>query len=121
MISAFQTEFVAPPAMPDVRTVRIRGSVRSDNALELRTTILGYIADVEVPKMVLELGNVEEMDTSGAAVLVEALMAGRDKGMKIFFCSPSESVMQLFRLAGFESVLGQCCPTPADTKRRLME
>ena len=56
-----------------------------------------------------------------AAVLVEALMAAKRRGLRLLLCSPSESVLRMFRLAGFEEVLDHCCSTPEETRRRLLE
>ena len=118
---AFQTEVVAIPEIPDAMTVRIKGKVRYPDVPALRKRVLGEISSSAADKIVLELGSVQEMDTSGAAVLVEALLAGREQNKRILLCSPSESVLSLFRLAGFEDALKACCPTPQETRRRLLE
>lgn len=119
-VDAFQTEVVAVPDIPDAMTVRIKGKVRYTDASALRKLVLDEISATSADKVVLELGGVEEMDTSGAAVLVEALLLGRDRNKRILLCSPSESVLRLFRLAGFEDALRACCPTPQETRRRLL-
>ena len=117
----FRTE-VTPISFVDAgSTIHVRGRVRYSEVPALRTQLLDEIARSTSQQVVVELGGVDEMDTSGAAVLVEALLAGRARGMKVLFCSPSESVLQLFKLAGFEDVLEVCCPNPAVTKRRLLQ
>ena len=52
-------------------------------------------------------------------VLAEAVRVGQDRGQRILLCSPSEPVLRIFRLAGFEEVLQCCCADPAETHRRL--
>ncbi len=118
---AFQTEVIAVPDMPDVRAFYVKGRVTYHDAPELRKSLLGEISVTSASGLVVELGGVEEMDTSGAAVLVEALMLGRKRGLRLLLCSPSESVLRMFRLAGLEEVLGHCCSDPEETMRRLQE
>jgi len=118
---AFQTEVAAAPDNADAKVVVVTGRVTYQDAPELRKSLLGEISATSTSALVVELGGIEQMDTSGAAVLVEALMLGRKRGLRLLLCSPSESVLRMFRLAGLEEVLGQCCSDPAETKRRLQE
>ena len=67
----------------------------------------------------LELGGIESIDTSGAAVIAEVFKAGISDGKHVLLCSPSEVVLRIFRLAGFEDVLNHCCSDPQETWRRL--
>ena len=68
---------------------------------------------------VLELSGVQAIDTAGAAVLVEVWMAGRERGRHVVLCAPSPSVVELFRLGGFEQILHDCCPSPQAARDRL--
>jgi len=85
----------------------------------LRKALLDWIRASAQSRLIIELDGVDDMDTSGAAVLVEALVAGRDQGKRVLLCSPSDSVVRLFRLAGFEEALRACCATSAEARRRL--
>ena len=118
--AAFQTEVVAIPDLPGATTIRLAGRVTVDDVPELRSSVLDEIARTDATRLVLELSGVQRMDTAGAAVLVEALMHGHDRGIRILLCSPSKSVVQMFRLAGLENVLDYCCANPAETRRRLL-
>ncbi len=118
---AFQTEVTAAPDNPDVRVFLVKGRVTFHDAPELRESLLGEVSTTSASALVVELGGVEQMDTSGAAVLVEGLMLGRKRGLRILLCSPSESVLRMFHLAGLEEVLSQCCSDPAETMQRLQE
>ena len=118
---AFQTETAPVPGVSGASALRVRGRVRHLEATPLRRVLLDWIGSAEEPRLVIELGQVEDMDTSGAAVLVEALLAGRERGKRVLLCSPSESVLRLFRLAGFEDALRACCPTVAEARLRLSE
>ena len=118
---AFQTEVTSIPEIPEAGTVHLRGRVTFEDAPEFRETILDELSTTAASKVVLELGGIEEMDTSGAAVLAEALKLGQQRGLRVLLCSPSESVLRIFRLAGFEDVLNHCCADPQETWERLQE
>ena len=118
--STFETEIRAVPEIEDVSMLLVRGRIRYPQAPALRQAILDWVASTEASRMIIELEDVDEMDTSGAAVLVEALVVGRDRSKQMLLCSPSESVLRLFRLAGFEEALEACCPSPAAALRRLL-
>jgi len=119
-VAAFQTEIASIQDHEDASTFRVRGRVRYAEAPELRNRVLDWIDGTPASRLVISLGQVEEIDTSGAAVLVEALLRGRQVHKSILLCSPSDSVLRLFRLAGFEEALDACCATPAETAQRLM-
>ncbi len=116
---AFRTEVTSIPQMPEATTVHLRGRVTADEAPGLREHILGELRKTAATKLVLELASVEQIDTAGAAVLAEALKFGQNRGMRVLLCSPSEPVMRIFRLAGFDEVLTQCCSDPQETWQRL--
>ena len=120
-VPAFETEVSQVPDIPDACTIRVRGKATYDDAPELRESILGEISRASAVKVVLELSGIEEIDTAGAAVLVEALRLAHKRGQRLLLCSPSESVLRMFRLAGFEDVLDYCCSTPEEALQRLIE
>jgi len=118
---AFQTVTAPVPDVPGASALRVRGRVRHAEATALRTALLHWIGSSAESRLVIELDEVDDMDTSGAAVLVEALLRGGERGKRVLLCSPSESVLRLFRLAGFEEALRACCPTVVEARRRLSE
>jgi anti-anti-sigma factor len=118
---AFSAEAREPEGIPEAREIRIRGRVTYHEAPELRRAILEQIETSGATRMILELGGIEKMDTSGAAVLAEALKTGEGKGMRVLLCGAGESVLRIFRLAGFEDVLDRCCTGWDETRRRLEE
>ena len=118
--AAFQTEIAPVTGHDDASTLRVQGRVRYAEAPELRRRILEWMDDTAASRLVISLGGVDDIDTSGVAVLVEALLHARRTDKAVLLCSPSESVLNLFRLAGFEEALEACCATPAETAQRLM-
>ncbi len=119
MSPLFEVEVAPVEAMPEAGTVHLRGRVTFDEAPEVRKVLLGAVSKHAGSKLVLELAGVDEIDTSGAAVLAETLKAGMNRGLRVLLCSPSDSVMQIFRLAGFEDVLDHCCADAQETWQRL--
>ena len=115
----FETEIRTVAGLEDASTLHVRGRIRYAQAVAFRQAILDWVTRSPASRLIIELDDVEEMDTSGVAVLVESLVFGRDRSKQMLLCSPSESVMRLFRLAGFEEALKACCPSPAEALRRL--
>ena len=98
----------------------IRGRATLDEFTELRRSVLTVVAQTEVEVLVLSLGDVEAMDSAGAAILIEAIELSRKRKLKLLLCSPSPSVARMFRLAGIEDALDCCCNTPEETKVRVL-
>lgn len=118
---AFRTQTERVEDVPDATTIHLEGRATLEDAAGLRESLLAEVSATPSAKIVLELSRVEDMDTAGAAVLVEALALGHRRGRRMLLCSPSESVVRRFRLAGFEEVLDYTCATPDETRRRLLE
>ena len=116
---SFVTETAPIPEMPEAGTVHLRGRVTWREAPRVRKCLLGEMSGNSASKIVLELAGVEEMDTAGAAVLAEVLKHGITRGKRVLLCSPSEPILRIFRLAGFDEVLQHCCVDPQETWRRL--
>jgi anti-sigma B factor antagonist len=117
----FHTDIGTTVEVPDTRHIRISGRVTLEESPALRRAILDEMRGTTASRMILELGGIDRMDTSGAAVLAEALKVGQTKGMRVLLCSPSESVLRIFRLAGFEEVLAKCCSDREETRQRLLD
>ncbi len=114
-----ETQTAPIPEMPGAETVHVRGRVTWLEGPQVRKTLLGQMSSTSASKVVLELADVEEIDTAGAAVLAEVLKFGMNLGKRVLLCSPSEPVLRIFRLAGFDDVLNQCCSDPQETWQRL--
>ena len=116
----FRTEIQAIPGRPDVRKLHVLGQVTYHEAPELREAILSEVSNTHLSALVVELGAVKKMDTAGVAVLVEGLLASRQRGLRMLLCQPSESVLQIFRLAGLHDALEATCARPEEVEQRLM-
>ena len=116
---AFSTDVVPVAGVEDASSVVLRGRATYDQAQRLRSELLERVETATTSKLVLFLGDVERMDTAGAAVVVEALRLGHELGKKVLICSASPSVVGMFRLAGFEEALEFCTSCPEETLQRL--
>lgn len=98
-----------PEAMAETSVLHLRGQATFHEAPELRRRLFAALDHMAGGRLVVELAEIEKMDTAAMAVLVEGLIATRGKsGTQIFFCTPSSSVRDIFRLAGLEEALGRC-------------
>lgn len=88
-------------------------------APELRRRLFEAIAANPDRNLVIELGQVERMDTAAMAVLLEGLLATRSEGPPLFLVGAGESVQKVFRLAGFEEALLRCFGCMDDVKEQL--
>ena len=98
-----------PEAVENTAVLHLRGKATYHEAPELRSSLFEAITSLDAGRrLVVELAEVEQIDTAGMAVLVEGLIATREQGPNIFFCTPSESVRKVFRLSGLEEALQRC-------------
>lgn len=107
MTTQLEIDYI-PDAVEDTAVLHLRGSASFREAPELRRRLFDAIADDDPPRLVVELADVDKMDTAAMAVLVEGMIATRRQGPDVFFCTPSESVKNVFRLAGLEEALERC-------------
>ena len=85
--------------------LHLRGRASYREAPELRRAVFDAISVSADKNLVVELGEVETIDTAALAVLVEALMATRDGSPAIFLMFPSDSVLQVLLLAALQPAL----------------
>ena len=98
-----------PEVMAETSVLHLRGAATFSEAPELRQRLFSAIDQKPTGRLVVELAEVERMDTSAMAVLVEGLIATRgSSGPNIFVCTPSSSVRDIFQLAGLEEALSRC-------------
>jgi len=116
----FRTEIQEVPGRHDVSKLVVQGRITYHEAPEFRKIILGEVSNARLSALVIELGGVKHIDTAGLAVLVEGLLASRQRNLRMLLCQPSESVLQIFRLAGLRDALEASCTRPGEVEQRLM-
>jgi anti-sigma B factor antagonist len=92
--------------------VRLAGRLDLGNAAEVQRVITDVIAEGN-HRLVIDLGGVRFMDTSGLSVLVASLRAAKRAGGLLALASVSEQPRTLFTLTSLDSVF-QLCPTVDD-------
>ncbi|MCX8064427.1 MAG: STAS domain-containing protein [Candidatus Hydrogenedentes bacterium] len=83
--------------------IEVIGQVDLYTSPELRKAILSGMDKVN-KKMLVELSNVEYMDSSGVATLVEGLRSAMKHKKEFYLVSPSPAVRKVLNLARLESV-----------------
>lgn len=86
-----------------VCTLRVKGQVDLYTSPDLRKAILTCL-DKANKKAIVELSNVEYMDSSGVATLVEGLRLAMKNHKEFCLLSPSPAVRKVLNLARLESV-----------------
>lgn len=78
--------------------VRVSGEVDMSNSPTVRDSLMDLIAG-KAPAIVVDLGEVSYMDSSGIATLVEGLQETTSYGGKFRIAGLTEKVKQVFELA----------------------
>lgn len=118
MPSGFEAEF-NPSARPATATLRLRGRADYREAARLRRELFEAIAAAGDKNLVVELDEMDRIDTAAMAVLVEGLVATHDEGPTLFLVSPNESVRRVFELAGLEEALLRCYSCWGDLEQAM--
>ncbi len=83
--------------------ISLSGSVDVTSALELRSVVQGLLK--EGANILVDLSEVNFLDSSGLSVFVKAYQISQKVGAQIALTNPQPSVREVFRLTGFEKLL----------------
>ena len=83
--------------------ITVDGTVDLYSAPKLRTSILEAVPGAN-DRILVHLGGVSYMDSSGVAVLVEGLRSARKNDKAFVLRQPSRSVMKVLELAKLDAV-----------------
>jgi anti-sigma B factor antagonist len=89
--------------LPDATVVSIGGSVDIYSSPELRGE-LKVALDAKVKKLVIDMGGVAFVDSSGLATLIEALQKVQAYSGKLLLCNLSPKVLGVFQLANLDRI-----------------
>ncbi len=106
MPSPFQSEF-RPHTAEEPGILALTGRISYREAGQLRVALFEAISHGG-ENLLVDLAEVEAMDTAALAVLVEGMLATEGLGQELFLCTPSDSVQKIFHLAGLEGALAKC-------------
>ena len=83
--------------------VRPDGDIDLSTSSVLRTSLQEAHESAE-GKLVIDLSNVQYMDSSGVATLVECLQISRRSGITLLLCELHERVLSVFQIARLDGV-----------------
>lgn len=89
----------------DILLVRLSGELDHHTADELRSQITNTIENRNVLHIVLNLGNLSFMDSSGLGVILGRYKQINNNGGKMVVCSISPSVKRLFEMSGLFKII----------------
>lgn len=90
--------------------VRVRGSIVMANAAEFRTKVLAA-ASAKGPAIMLDLEQVDEMDSAGVAVLAELHRLVKSQGRPLVLVGTSEAVTKIVNVLRAAHVVCDVCRT----------
>lgn len=94
---------VQTQTVDDVTIISPKGEIDLSQAPALRH----YLSTVQASsprKLVIDLGGVPYMDSSGVATLVEAMQKARSSGGQLILCCLQEKVRSIFEIARLDMV-----------------
>jgi len=77
----------------------VSGDIDLASSPELRKALLREFRELKVPRVVLNLGAVRYMDSSGVASLVEGLKASRDVGSRFILFGLNRTIREVLQLS----------------------
>jgi anti-sigma B factor antagonist len=87
----------------DATIVQPQGEIDLSRAPSLRSQLTAIQAK-RPRKLIIDLGSVPYMDSSGVATLVEAMQNARKSGSKLVLCSLQDRVRSIFEIARLDMV-----------------
>jgi anti-sigma B factor antagonist len=86
-------------ATENISVIEIDGEVDLHSAPELRSE-LHRLTEPRAPRVVVDLGGVTFIDSTGIGVLVGGLRRAREKGGSLAFCAAQPRVRRVFEITG---------------------
>ncbi len=106
-MSTLEIEFT-PEALEATAMFHLRGRASYKEAAHLRKELFAAIEVIGDRNLVVELDEVESIDTAAMAVLMEALRDTHGQGPDMYLVGATEAVRRVFQLAGLEDALTRC-------------
>ncbi|KAF3887297.1 MULTISPECIES: STAS domain-containing protein [Nostocales] len=83
---------------PNMTVIRPNGSIVSANALEFERKLTTLLTQTDCSILLLDLGKVESVDSSGVLALVSALKLSQRMGRRLSLCSVSPALKIILEL-----------------------
>lgn len=89
---------------PKIATIEPKGHVSAANARELQYQITTVVTTSTPSVLLVNMQEVEFMDSAGLMVLVNAFNQAKDLGLRFTLCSLNESVRMILELTQLDEV-----------------
>lgn len=96
------TDFIRFEKSESLTTIFVNGEVDLSNSAEVRKTILGALKTT--PEVKVDLSEVEYIDSSGIAAMVEGLQFANSNARTFSLTNPSTQVRNILELARLDQV-----------------
>jgi len=101
----------------DIQTLELSGELDYHSSPELREKLTELTAK-QAPKILVDLGGVEYMDSSGIATFVEAFQKAKRYQGRLVLAALTTTVRGVFEIAKLDSIF-EIAPTVAEGAERL--
>lgn len=99
----------------------VGGRATYHEAPDLRRSLFKAISSTGDGLLMVDLSEVQRMDTASVAVLVEGMISTRNLATEIFLCGPADTVRSVFRLSGLDETLGKFATCREEAMRMIEE
>ena len=99
-------------SIEDGLLLSVAGDVDLGSSGQLHVELQRQLAH-EPQRLILDLGGVAYMDSSGVATLVQALQMQTRRGAKLVLCNLAERVRGIFQIAGLDKIFTIVADTEA--------
>jgi anti-sigma B factor antagonist len=86
----------------DIVVVTLKGDIDLEHSNRMRQCLLDILADAQA--VIVDLGGIEMIDSSGIASLLEGFQEARKKGKHFVLAQVGEPVMRVLKLARLDTV-----------------
>ncbi len=90
---------IAARRLDKITIFDISGDIDLASSPELRKALLRELRELKMPRVVLNLGAVRYIDSSGVASLVEGLKASRDVGSRLVLFGLNRTIREVLQLS----------------------
>ncbi len=90
---------ISPRHLDKITIFDVSGDIDLSTSPELRKALLREFRELKTPRVVLNLGAVRYIDSSGVASLVEGLKASRDVGSRFILFGLNKTIREVLQLS----------------------
>lgn len=85
--------------------VMISGELDEHTALYTRSKLDEVFSKIDFRQIIIDLSELDFMDSTGIGVLIGRYKKMKDKGISIFICNPSTHAEKIFKMTGLYDIM----------------